>query len=98
MRGLDTSSYLEMGRMESRAKSWDAAEAAYRAALELCERVYGKGSAESGAVWFGERFPMCQFSVQAGRQAERSSVTQIWLPLSHELQALAIKRPVTDAL
>lgn len=34
-----------------KCEEWGAGEADMRAALELCERVYGKGSAESGVSW-----------------------------------------------
>jgi hypothetical protein len=39
---------MERGRMESKAEQWDAAEVQFKLAVELCEKVYGKGSPESG--------------------------------------------------
>ncbi len=43
-----THRYLEKGRYEAKDEQYDTAEELYKQAVDLCEAVYGKGSAESG--------------------------------------------------
>jgi len=42
-------SHLEKGRGEVKGEHFDQAEVQYKLAVDLCEAVYGKGSAESGS-------------------------------------------------
>jgi len=62
--------YMEKGRLEMRREAWGDAEGAMRAALTLCERVYGQGSAESGSPMYA----LATCLRGAGRREEAAEV------------------------